>query len=314
MRKLTVILMLLVLVCSFAEVEADRLPKDAVRQLLENSNTFQEILNGNILVYGDDTFANLTDATIQAILNEPILEKDVSENGEELGGTEHFLFRKDTGQEALLIRNAVTTLGEPPVDTELASVFRPAIRGMTEYNLQYKVGLQNPGDIDIQVTRLMVGEVNNDGTPPVHEAIAYKAQVKRCIVRTDIPVDTGILDEQSMVFSYFMDGSLHKIYLQWPAIRNGTHVLSTMSNEDQIVDAVYGSLAGHPLAAIQAPLEAETGLMLRNGELKKAVFIKGLLSDGEGGGREGILEVDMAPDEEAEDETTDEEAEDENGD
>ncbi|TMQ22855.1 MAG: hypothetical protein E6J90_11820 [Deltaproteobacteria bacterium] len=164
-----------------------------------------------------------------------------------------------------------------PADIGTASVKAIALGHLAALGITPEAGAT------VEVRPLERSRVGDPGD--VHR-LAYK-------VYAHLTVHGVPVDGPSAILSYYVDGSLHKVVVAWPAIHTDAGVLGAPLTVTAAATAAFSKLTGHPLGSIGTPLTLTPGLVVDGDVLRRALFVRGRLANPGGDDRRGELIVPL---------------------
>ena len=195
-----------------------------------------------------------------------------------IGTTPSYTFDLDRSRGVLSIHHRTRGFTDDnPADVGATAIMAIALEDLAVLGLTPQTGAA----VDVKpLQRTRVGHPNDV------RKLAYKV-----FVRLDLH-GLGV-DGPNAIFSYYLDGTLHKVVVAWPAIRTDPAVLSSPVTAPSAATAAIAKLTGHPLGSITTPLTIAPGLIVHGDVLRRALFVSGWLANPRGDDRRGELIIPL---------------------
>jgi hypothetical protein len=231
-----------------------------------------EIAHGlDMLAAGDYAHPGLADAAPGAI--EDILEQAGDD-------PEHYLVDASDPSTLVIVNQIRDFSAVLPGNQASRSEIEESAR-----RLLARLGIEEFDVSDLRVRRLMRA---TSETPDAATPLAYR-------VFGDLRISNARVVGPKILIGYYLDGVLQKARIQWPEMEMDRSFAGVSWATERIVPQVRPALAAHPLGHIDGPLRFDVVLDLQQGLLRPMVTATGMLSDGAGSGRWGVLEIPVRP-------------------
>ena len=236
--------------------------------LLQEYNIAHEL---NLLAASDYAHPGLADAAPGAI--QDILEQAGDEPG-------HYQINSDDPA-TLFIVNRSRDFGAVQPGNEVS---RTEIETSAR-QLLARLGIEEFDISELRVRRLMRATSDAPDSP---QPMAYK-------VFGDLHIGNARVEGPKVLISYYLDGVLQKVRIHWPRMEMDPAFMGVNWTMERILPQVQAAVAAHPLGSIDGALRLNVAYALEAGLLRPVVTVTGMLSDGDGSGRWGILEIPVQP-------------------
>lgn len=279
MKKTIQMVTISLLVCVLPQV-ALSYDADEIDQKLRDQGVYDEILESDEYVsFDDNSYANLSEERISELVQEKFTRLSPESLAEEEGYSNIFEYKFDRDRETMIVRNRLDLFADK---ADITSALDHAyIIELAKQDL-IKLGIKqvNDKDMDIAVFNLVRREMPVVDPEQLKQmqmsfriqkkTIAYKVRVHR-------KIKGKRLWGPRMTLSYFMDGSINKIQMRWPKIKDMGRAVRSSSSEDEILDRVHRTLNEHELHKA-SKLDFDVIYVVRNGQIKQEVVIKGKIA------------------------------------
>jgi hypothetical protein len=194
------------------------------------------------------------------------------------GTTPSYEFRLDRERGVLSLNHRTRNFTDGnPTDVGAAAITGIAVQDLALFGLQPSTGTL----LDVRaLERTRIGDPDD-----VHK-LAYKVHVR--LAPKGLPVAGP-----AAVFSYYLDGTLHKVVIGWPAIDTNPAQITGPLTGSSVAAAAMAKLTGHPLGSITTARTLAAGLVVYGATLRRALFVSGKLANPGGDPRRGELIVPL---------------------
>ena len=243
--------------------------EDKVRALLGEGKVFEKADKMSAFIQtGDDSFYNIEEKTVESLVRERFVEDSNALVGDawtaEAKESRNWTYSLDDDNERFILRSKglLHSDGFNKPEASENQIRNKALRDLSS------LGMQKVGDLELDIRRLMLTTVSEDGKID-NRAVAYKVFVYK-------KIGDVLVRGPRTVMTYLNDGRLQKILLKWPSVEYGSVVLQRTKSNDEIVKVVAQEIRKNGMAEAEK-LQADVSYIVKDGRLRMITVVTGQL-------------------------------------